>query len=72
MKWVDEFFQDEECSLYQISMIETLMKTSSAAYLYQEIDITELTYEEANEVIKDLRENDNPMDPREQFNRMFK
>jgi hypothetical protein len=72
MKWVDEFFQDEECSLYQISMIETLMKTSSAAYLYQEIDITELTYEEANEIIKELRENDNPIDPREQFNRMFK
>ena len=72
MKWVDEFFEDEECSMYQISMIESLMKTSSAAYLYQDVDITELTYEEANQVIKELRENDNPIDPREQFNRFFK
>ncbi len=72
MKWVDEFFEDEECNLHQISMIETLMKTSSAAYLYEDVDITELTYEEANQLIKELRENDNPIDPREQFNRFFK
>jgi hypothetical protein len=72
MKWVDEFFEDEECNLYQISKIESLMKTSSAAYLYEDVDITELTYEEANQVIKELRENDNPIDPREQFNRFFK
>ena len=72
MKWVDEFFEDEECTLYQISKIESLMKTSSAACLYQDVNITELTYEEANEVIKKLWENDNPTDTREQFNRMFR
>tara|TARA_R110002167_G_scaffold1338_3_gene5970 strand:+ start:568 stop:786 length:219 start_codon:yes stop_codon:yes gene_type:complete len=71
MKWVDEFFEEEECSLRQMADIENLLRTSSTAYMYDKLVIEDLTYKEALEVIKDLKENDNPIDPREQFKRMF-
>lgn len=71
MKWVDEFFEEDECTLYQISVIESLLKTSASSFLYDEIDISSLTYNEAETIIKDLRENDKPIDPREQFKQMF-
>ena len=72
MDWIDDFLADEESSLHQISRIESLMKTSSAAINYQGVDFEKLTHEEANEVIKDLSENNNPIDPRQQFNKMFR
>tara|TARA_R110002167_G_scaffold121776_1_gene300150 strand:- start:683 stop:901 length:219 start_codon:yes stop_codon:yes gene_type:complete len=72
MKWVDEFFEEEECSLRQMADIENLLRTSSAAYMYDKLVIENLTHQEATEIIKDLKENDNPIDPREQFKRMFK
>ena len=72
MDWIDDFLADEECTLHQISMIESLMKTSSSAIQYKYIELDKLTYQEANDIIYILKENDNPIDPREQFNRMFK
>mgnify|MGYP003149197516 CR=1 FL=1 len=72
MDWIDDFLADEECTLHQISMIESLMKTSSSATQYKDIELDKLTYQEANDIIYILKENDNPIDPREQFNRMFK
>jgi hypothetical protein len=72
MDWIDDFLADEECTLHQISMIESLMKTSSSAIQYKDIELDKLTYQEANDIIYILKENDNPIDPREQFNRMFK
>ena len=69
--WIDEFLGDKEISVYQISIIESLMITSSSAYLYQKLDIESLTFDEAEEIIKDLKENNNPIDPRDQFNKMF-
>ena len=68
--WIDEFF-DDECTLTQIGIIESLCNTSSTGYLYTNIDFTKLTYGEAQEIIRDLRENDNPRDPRDQFYKIF-
>lgn len=69
--WIDEFLGDKEVSVYQISIIESLMITSSSAYMYQDLDIESLTYDEAEEIIKELKENNNPIDPRDQFKKMF-
>ena len=71
MDWIDEFLNDE-CSLYQLAKIESLMQTSSVAYKYDNVDFVKLTEKEAEEIIQDLYENDNPKDPREQFKRIFK
>jgi len=71
MDWIDKFLSDDECSLYQITAIESLMKTSSASYKYINTEIVDLTYKQAKDILKDLIENDNPTDPREQFKKMF-
>ena len=71
MDWIDELLNDE-CSLYQLAKIESLMQTSSVAYKYDNVDFHKLTEKEAEEIIQDLYENDNPTDPREQFKRIFK
>ena len=68
--WIDEILEDEPCSLWQIGKIESLLVTSSAQHLYENINFNELTYYEAEEIIKDLWENDCPKDPRDQFERM--
>jgi hypothetical protein len=68
--WIDELLEDEPSSLWQIGKIESLLVTSSANYLYENIDLNELTYYEAEEIIKDLWQNDCPRDPRDQFERM--
>ena len=70
--WIDEVLEDEPCNGWQMGMIEGLLITSSANYLYQNINLNELTNNEANEIIRDLRENDNPRDPKHQLERMFK
>ena len=70
--WIDEFLGDKESTLYQISIFESLMVTSAVAYLYTHIDIESITYDEAEEIIKDLQANDIPPDPRDQFKKMFK
>ncbi len=71
IEWIDEFLGDKESSVYQISIIESLMNTSSTAYKYTRTDFEAITYEEAEEIIKDLKDNNNPIDPRDQFNKMF-
>lgn len=70
--WIDEILEDEECSGWQMGIIEGLLLTSSANYLYENINLNELTNNEANEIIRVLRENDNPRDPKHQLERMFK
>jgi len=71
MDWIDDLLNDE-CSLYQLTKIESLMQTSSVSYLYENVDFESLTEVEAEKIIQDLYENNNPIDPREQFKKMFR
>lgn len=70
--WIDEVLEDELCNCWQIGIIEGLLITSSVNYLYYNINLNELKQNEADEIIKDLRDNDNPRDPKHQLERMFK
>ena len=70
--WIDEILEDEECTLWQISFIEQLMITSAANFLYYNINLNDLTYKDAEKIIKVLRENDCPKDPQDQFRKMSK
>ena len=36
--WIDEILEDEPCSLWQIGKIESLLVTSSAQHLYENIN----------------------------------
>jgi|TARA_R110001606_G_scaffold376527_1_gene535245 hypothetical protein len=66
----------ENATEWQVSIIENLIITS---YIPQEekdeiekiIFDTELKYNRANEIIGYLKENSEPLDPREQFNKRF-
>jgi hypothetical protein len=58
-----------ESTIWQISNIESLQKTSS--YFWQG-NPEQLSYEEAEELIKKLKENDNPQDPQDQYRKMFR
>ena len=69
--WIDELL-DDQCSMWQIGMIEQLLVTSAVNFLYLDITLNDLTYHEAEIIIKDLQENDCPKDPQEQFKRMCK
>jgi len=69
--WIDEHLNDE-CSIYQMMRFDQLMITSSANSNYEHINIEQLTYGEAQEIIKDLEENDNPRDCREQFYKILR
>lgn len=69
--WMDDFL-DDKSSMYQMMRFEQLMITSSANMNYQHINIEQITYGEAQDIIKDLEENDNPRDCREQFYKIFK
>ena len=68
--WIDDFL-DDQCSLVQVGIIEQLLITSSVANEYDYNNLNDLTYGEAEEAIKRLRENDNPRDTREQFYKAF-
>jgi len=68
--WIDDFLEDE-CSCVQMGIIEQLLITSSSASQYNNINLNDLTYGEAEEIIRNLRENDNPTDTREQFYKAF-
>ena len=70
--WIDDILEDEQCSCVQMGIIEGLLLTSSVNYLYENINLNELTYIEADKIIKDLRENDCPRDPKKQFKKMFR
>ena len=68
--WIDEILEEEEATGWQIGSIEGLLLTSSAEYLYQNIDFSTLTYKDAEIIIKDLYENNNPTDTRQQYEEM--
>ena len=70
--WIDEVLDDEEVSGWQIGIIEGLLITSSAQHLYNNINISELTYIDAEKIIEVLRENNCPTDPKDQFRSMSK
>ena len=69
--WIDEVLDDEICSITQMGIIEGLLVTSAVNYLYEPINFNELTYIQANEIIKDLRENNRPADPKRQYEQML-
>ncbi len=71
MDWIDDFL-DNKCNLIQISIIENLLNTSSVAYKYDNLEFEHLDFDEANSIIEDLKENDNPKDCREQWKRHTK
>ena len=69
--WIDEVLDEEPCSAIQMGIIESLLITSSANINYKNLDIEKLTYEEAERIIRELRENNNSRDCKDQFNKMF-
>ena len=70
--WIDDVLDDKPIAWLQISKIEGLCQTSSVGSNYVNMKLEELTYEQANQIIYDLEENDNPRDCREQFYRILK
>ena len=70
--WIDDVLEDEEIAGWQIGVIEGLLITSSAQNKYKNTNIMELTYNEAEEIIRDLYENNCPRDPKDQYKKMFK
>ena len=68
--WIDELL-DDQCTVIQMGIIEQLLITSGVAREYDNNNLNDLTYGEAEEAIKHLRENDNPRDTREQFYQSF-
>jgi len=68
--WIDDFL-DDQCTVIQVGIIEQLLITSGVAREYDNNNLNDLTYGEAEEAIKNLRENDNPRDPRDQFLKRF-
>jgi len=70
--WIDELLDEDEITGWQIGTIEGLLLTSSANHLYQNLNFNELTYEDADKIIKELYENNIPRDPKEQYKIMQK
>tara|TARA_R100000781_G_scaffold114015_1_gene83821 strand:- start:1674 stop:1940 length:267 start_codon:yes stop_codon:yes gene_type:complete len=70
--WIDDILDDKPIAWWQISKIEGLCQTSSVGQNYVNMNLEELTYEQANQIIYDLKENDNPRDCREQFYKALK
>jgi len=68
--WIDDVLDDEECSLYQIGKIESLLVTSASNIYYENINLETLTYNEAEAIIQDLYTNNCTTDTREQFKQM--
>ena len=68
--WIDDVLDDEEANGWQMGIIEGLLLTSSSSFNYKDLDIPSLTYLEAQEIIKDLKENNNPRDPKDQYDKM--
>ena len=66
----------ENATEWQITIIENLITTSTIPQEEKEevermIFDTELKYDRANEIIDYLKDNNEPLDPREQFNKRF-
>ena len=69
--WFDWITDGEpnKSTIWQMSAIDSLQRTSS--YVWQG-DPEQLSYEEAEQLIKKLKENDNPQDPQDQYRKMFR
>ena len=63
--WIDDVLEDKPAEWWQIDKIEMLIGTSHTGNL--KFKKEDLTYEQANTIIYDLKENDNPRDCRDQF-----
>jgi|TARA_R100000084_G_C4645825_1_gene146655 hypothetical protein len=66
----------ENATEWQITIIENLITTSTIPQEEKEevermLFDTELKYDRANEIIDYLKDNNEPLDPREQFNKRF-
>ena len=70
--WIDDVLDDKPIAWWQISKIEGLCQTSSVGSKYVNMKLEQLTYEQANQIIYELEENDNPRDCREQFYKFIK
>tara|TARA_R110001606_G_scaffold242992_2_gene390874 strand:- start:440 stop:697 length:258 start_codon:yes stop_codon:yes gene_type:complete len=68
--WIDEILEEEEATGWQIGNIESLLLTSSAECLHRNIDFSTLNYKEAEIIIKELYENNNPTDTIQQYEKM--
>ena len=70
--WIDDVLDDEPIKWWQVDMIEGLCQTSSVGSKYVNMKLEELTYEQAKQIIYELKENDNPRDCRDQFLKAIK
>jgi hypothetical protein len=75
MDWIDDLLSDEPISLTQIAIIEGLL--SRCPYPQEKINeietgLLELSDAEASELIFKMKQDEIPLDPREQFKRMFR
>ena len=75
MDWIDDLLSDEPISLTQIAIIEGLL--SRCPYPQEKIrdiekNLLEFSEAEASELIFKMKQDEIPLDPREQFNKMFK
>ena len=66
----------ENATEWQVTIIENLITTSTIPQEEKEevermLFDTELKYDRANEIIDYLKDNSEPLDPREQFNKRF-
>jgi|TARA_R110002074_G_scaffold1973_5_gene11898 hypothetical protein len=70
MDWIDEILEDTPINLWQIGKIEGLLITSAANYIYNNINLNDLTEDEADKIIRELLWNDRPKDPKHQYEQM--
>ena len=75
MDWIDDLLSDEPISLTQIAIIEWLL--GRCPYPQErireiEVGLLEMSEIQASELIFKMKQDEIPLDPREQFNKMFK
>ena len=75
MDWIDEILQEQPASLNQISIIEGLLPR--VPYIDSRIKEIEdsldtITNQDAYELIFEMKQDEIPSDPREQFKKMFR
>ena len=75
LDWIDEIFEEEPISNSQIAIIETLLpRVPYEESTKKEIEsgLLELNYNEAYKLIMKLKDDYIPIDPQEQWKKMFK
>ena len=75
MNWIDDLLSDEPISLTQIAIIEGLL--SRCPYPQEKIreietGLLEMSEIQASELIFKMKQDEIPLDPREQFKKMFR